>query len=119
ALLHHTEPFARFAGPRWLPDVRAELDEHPGQRSVGEIARSLGLHPTYLTRRFRAEYGCSVTQYRRRVRLLSAAQALASPAMSLARAAYQQGFADQSHLCREVRRELGVTPSALRELIGG
>ncbi|HEX2077494.1 MAG TPA: AraC family transcriptional regulator [Longimicrobium sp.] len=112
------EPMAAGSAPRWLKEVRAQLDVEPdGSRSVDEIARSLDLHPTYLARRFRAAFRCSVTEYRRRARLLAAARLLSAGDCSLSRAAHEGGFADHSHFCREVKRELGLAPSSLRRLL--
>jgi AraC family transcriptional regulator len=112
------EPVAHRSAPPWLAEVRAQLDDgSDGGRSVDEIARSLDLHPTYLARRFRGAYRCSVTEYRRRARLLAAARLLSARDCSLSRAAHEAGFADHSHFTREVKRELGLAPSSLRRLI--
>jgi len=43
---------------------------------------------------------------------------LADRERSLARLAGELGFADQAHLARVVRREVGSTPSALRSSLG-
>jgi AraC-like DNA-binding protein len=43
---------------------------------------------------------------------------LADRERSLARLAGELGFADQGHLARVVRREVGSTPSALRSSLG-
>ena len=42
------------------------------------------------------------------------AQALLRQGATLASAATESGFCDQSHLCRAIRRRTGLTPRALR-----
>ncbi|HVH12448.1 MAG TPA: helix-turn-helix domain-containing protein, partial [Longimicrobium sp.] len=41
---------------------------------------------------------------------------VASSGLPLARVALEAGFADQAHLTRELRRETGITPGALRRV---
>lgn len=111
-----TEGSARL--PRWAGEVRACLEERASDAlSVADLARSLDLHPVYLARQFRAYFGCSLSAYRRRARVLAAARLVSSHGMSLSRVAQEAGFSDHSHLCRELRRELCCSPSALRELL--
>jgi AraC-like DNA-binding protein len=50
-----------------------------------------------------------------RLRVRFALERLAAGEPCLARLAADLGFADQGHLARVVRRELGETPSALRD----
>jgi AraC family transcriptional regulator len=82
--------------------------------SLSEVAREVGLHPSHLARVFRANYGESIGEYGRRLRLEWAAQRLACSDEGLASIADRAGFADQSHLTREFRRHYGVTPGRYR-----
>jgi AraC family L-rhamnose operon transcriptional activator RhaR len=54
----------------WLAQYRAEqmaVRLAASDRPVAEIGRAVGWHdPNYATRRFRATYGISPTEYRRR-----------------------------------------------------
>jgi AraC-like DNA-binding protein len=52
-----------------------------------------------------------------RLRTRAALEHLAGGEQSLARLAAYLGFADQSHLCRVIRRETGRPPSALRRML--
>jgi AraC family transcriptional regulator len=47
----------------------------------------------------------------------SALSLLTSSEFSLSRLAAETGFADQSHLTREVRAATGITPGALRTML--
>jgi AraC family transcriptional regulator len=82
--------------------------------SLSHIAREIGLHPSHLARMFRAQYGESIGEYGRRLRLEWAAQRLAGSDEGLASIAARAGFADQSHMTREFKRRFGVTPGRYR-----
>jgi len=47
--------------------------------------------------------------------LLRTQAALASQALNWSDIAYRSGFSDQSHLCREFRQRLGLSPSELKQ----
>jgi AraC family transcriptional regulator len=98
--------------------VRAATDVlHDDPReawTLSELARHVGLHPSHLARAFRAQHGCTVGDYLRRLRLGAVARALALEEWPIAELASDLGFADQSHCTRAFRRWLGTTPAAYR-----
>jgi AraC family transcriptional regulator len=101
--------------PAWLRAaeelLRARLAERIG---LAELAETVGVHPAYLARAFRAHYGLSVGEYGRRLRLAWAAAELAGSETPLAEIAASAGFADQSHFTRVFRRHVGTTPARYR-----
>jgi AraC family transcriptional regulator len=108
-------PASALDAPAWLRRVRDRLDDCAGAAPpVRDLAQAAGVHPVSLARAFRRAYGVPVTEYARRLRVRAAADRVASTALPLARIAYEAGFADQAHLTRELRRETGLTPGALR-----
>jgi AraC family transcriptional regulator len=101
--------------PLWLRTLHDQLHDCAGVAPpVRDLAASAGVHPVYLARAFRRAYGAPVTEYARRLRVRAAADRVASTGLPLARIACDAGFADQAHLTRELRRETGLTPGALR-----
>ena len=102
--------------PAWLRAaedlLRARLAERIG---LSELAETVGVHPAYLARAFRAHYGLSVGEYGRRLRVAWAAAELARGDKPLAEIAASAGFADQSHFTRVFRRHVGTTPARYRE----
>jgi len=102
--------------PAWLRSaeelLRARLSDRLG---LGELAETVGVHPAYLARAFRAHYGLSVGEYGRRLRLAWAAAELAGGETPLAEIATEAGFADQSHFTRVFKRHVGATPARYRE----
>jgi AraC family transcriptional regulator len=102
--------------PRWLRAAEELLRARLGDRiGLGELAETVGVHPTYLARAFRAHYGLSVGEYGRRLRLAWAASELSEGTMSVAEIATGAGFADQSHFTRIFKRHVGTTPARYRE----
>lgn len=106
----------------WLRRVKASLDRATeGAPRVDELARRAGRHPVALTRAFRRAYGCNIRTYRKRLRLRRAAAQLVGsgtePGADLTTIAHRTGYADQAHLCRDVRAATGLTPSALRRAV--
>lgn len=97
---------------RWLTWVRERLHAG-GTPSLHELARLAGVHRAHLARSFAKQYGVSVGEYHRRLRLAGVARRIAaSPRTSLAAVAGEAGFADQAHLTRWFKRIAGVTPAA-------
>ncbi len=115
------DPQRRYSArpaPGWLRQIREEIDD--GQRlgsRLTELATHAGVHPVYLARQFRRHYGCSVGGYARWRRVAATTALFRDPHRSIAGVAAELGFSDQSHLTREVRSALGVTPAMLRRLI--
>lgn len=91
-------------------------------RNVGErlalngLAEEAGWPPWDLTRRFQRAFGMSPSRYRRHARLERAMALLTKNDMTVSRVAADCGFADHSHLVRELRAATGLTPSAFRRL---
>ena len=109
----------REAPPRrvWLNDIRSDLDREPNPPTVLELAQRTDVHPVYLARVFRKQFGCSIREYRRKQRVRRAADLLAKTDQPVAAVAASLGFFDQSHLCRDFRAELSVSPTAYRAIL--
>jgi AraC-like DNA-binding protein len=99
---------------RVVDETREALSEDP-KADLVELARRVAVSPHHLSRVFKAETGETISRYRNRLRIRLALERLAEGEPRLARLAADLGFADQAHLARVVRQELGVTPSLLRE----
>lgn len=103
------------AAPGWLLRIRERLHASLHLRpTVVELAESEGLHPVYLTRRFRETYGTSVSAYLRRLKVFEGARRLLAGSDTLTTIAHDLGFADQSHFCRSFQAALHMTPTEFR-----
>lgn len=86
--------------------------------SLTELSELGGVHPGHMARAFKQRFGVSVGAYHRRLRIAEAARRLSRCDEPIARVANATGFADQAHLTRTMKRELGITPAALRRELG-
>lgn len=99
------------------PSVRRaldRLDSAPGRPvTLAELAALCGVSRFRLLRGFTREVGLTPHAYllQRRVRR---AQRMIADGASLAQAAVEAGFADQSHLTRAFARQVGITPGRYR-----
>ncbi len=97
----------------------AYLGDHPG-RNVGlaELAAAAGADKFRLIRAFRRRTGLPPHAWHlaHRIRL---ARRLIESGRTLGDTAAATGFADQSHLHRQFRRGLGMTPGEYRSRLGG
>ena len=100
--------------------AKLELERTLGEnRSVHEIASSLGTSPFHLCRVFRAHTGRTLSDYRSELRVRLALEMLEQPAPgALSRVAHTLGFSSHSHFVQAMRRHSGTTPGAARTLVG-
>jgi AraC family transcriptional regulator len=103
---------------RRLRDVLAYVEEHLGRDvSLAELAAVAGLSVTHFKRLFRESVGASAPQYQIRRRVERARRLLGETELPISRIALESGFSHQSHLALHMRRALGVSPKALREML--
>jgi AraC-like DNA-binding protein len=90
--------------------VREYLDGHPcGRTSAATLERIAGIDRFTVARQFRRAFGTSPDRYRL-LRRLEVGRSAIEAGCSLARAAADAGFADQSHMTRQFKRAYGLTP---------
>jgi AraC-like DNA-binding protein len=105
-------------GPEPAPEVAqawALLVASGGTARIGDVARAVGWSNKHLTSRFRQQVGVNPKAAARVIRGERAIQALRSSTVAPDRLAVEVGYADQAHLCREVRRLTGATPVQVRD----
>jgi AraC-like DNA-binding protein len=91
--------------------VRAYLAAHPSEQTPARtLERLSGIDRFSIARYFRRAFGTSPDRYRTLRRLALARSAIES-GVSLAAAAAEAGFADQSHMTRQFKRTYGMTPA--------
>ena len=86
-------------------------------RPIERLAGDVGWTPRHLRRRFVAEIGLSPRRFARVARLRRLVETLRRDE-PLGTVAHMHGFTDQAHMCRDVRGLTGLSPSALREVLG-
>jgi AraC-like DNA-binding protein len=80
------------------------------QTNAATLEEITGTDRFTLARQFRRAFGTSPDRYRTLRRLALAREAIEN-GLSLARAAAESGFADQSHMTRQFKRTYGLTPA--------
>jgi len=101
-------PIGKLSQP--LQQVRDYLEAHYAENlSLDQLATVANLSRFYLIRAFRNQVGMPPHSYLNQVRLAQAKRLLAV-GQPISDVAQQTGFADQSHLTRQFKRMLGVTP---------
>lgn len=106
--------------PQWVRITREYLqDNWNALIDLPSLSHLAGVHPVTISRYFPHYFGCTLGQYRRRLKIDRAVQSLlTSPANGMAELAFDCGFADESHLIRVFRQETGYSPSRLRRHAG-
>jgi AraC-like DNA-binding protein len=93
--------------------LAAHAREHTRAATLEEIA---GTDRYTIARHFRRAFGTSPDRYRT-LRRLALARAGIESGQSLAQAAAEAGFADQSHMTRQFKRTYGLTPARWMALV--
>lgn len=111
------KPIRRMSGRR-LREVLIYIEDNLSQNlSLAEIAAVAGLSVSHFKSLFRESVGIPAHQYLIRRRVERAKSLLGEGKMSISQIAFETGFAHQSHLARHMRRVLGVSPKALRDML--
>lgn len=107
----------RMSGRRLRAVLTFIEDNLNKELPLTEIAGAAGLSVSHFKSLFRESVGMPAHQYLIRRRVERAKSLLAEGKLSISQIAFETGFAHQSHLARHVRRVLGVSPRALREML--
>lgn len=99
----------------WPDMLAADLIADPGL-SLSAWALSHSLHPGSMARGFSQQFGINPASFRAAVRARRAYDQILTSGLSLSAVALEQGFADQAHMTRAVKRLAGNAPGALRRL---
>jgi AraC-like DNA-binding protein len=96
--------------------ARRSLEASSGPAAIGEVAKRLGIGRRTLERRFRAEVGVSVAEYRTRVRLATLLSDIGSRSGCVEGAALRAGWTTKKGGYDSLRQRTGLTPSRIRAL---
>jgi len=117
SLANLPEPSNSAMGGHTLKRVLAFIEESLARDlSLSEIAAMAGLSVSHFKVMFRKSMGVPVHQYLVRRRVETAALMLRQTNAPISQIAQDTGFAHQSHLSHHMRRVLGYSPKAIRNL---
>jgi AraC-like DNA-binding protein len=101
-----------FASPHALHRVREFIDAHFAEPvCLADLACIAGMSAFHMIRQFRRYYGVPPHRYLDLVRV-ERAKAMLQQGARISDTAFATGFSDQSHLTRQFKRVLGVTPGS-------
>jgi AraC-like DNA-binding protein len=100
-----------------IQQARDYIDEYFAEGiTLNQLAQQVALSPYYLLRLFHAEVGMPPYAYLESVRIRHA-QRLIEAGKPLAEVAIEVGFSSQSHLTRQFKKIIGVTPGQYAQQI--
>jgi AraC family transcriptional regulator len=104
---------------RRLRQVLSYIEENLSHNiRLGDLALVAGVSVSHFKSLFRESVGLPAHQYLIRRRVERAKSLLSEGKLSISQIAFETGFAHQSHLAHHLRRVLGISPNALRKLLG-
>jgi AraC-like DNA-binding protein len=92
--------------------IDARFHELP---SISRIAREVGKSQNYVARRFRERFGMTILQYALSRRIAHARYLLDATDLPIRQVAARVGIKDAQYFNKQIRRQLGDSPSAIRE----
>ena len=102
-----------------LHKVTAYIKAHYSEKlSLAGIAEHVYLSKSYLSKIFKEEMHCSLTDYINRIRVEKSKLLMLDPRLSLVEVAAASGFDNQSYFTKVFRRVTGVSPGKYRETRG-
>ncbi|MCB1025368.1 MAG: helix-turn-helix transcriptional regulator, partial [Acidobacteria bacterium] len=100
----------------WIVKAKEYLhDSFSEPITLKNAAKAVGVHPVHLARTFRRQFGCSIGEYVRFLRVEFAKSQISSTKKPLAEIALCSGFSDQSHLSKTFKNLAGITPNEYRK----
>ncbi|MBV0929407.1 AraC family transcriptional regulator [Lentilactobacillus sp. IMAU92037] len=86
--------------------------------SLAQIATEIGTNPSYLSRKFKAEVGLTITDYLNEKRISEARKYLERPTPSVTGIALMTGFNNVTYFIKVFKRVVGQTPLDYRNSVG-
>ena len=121
ALLYRYRPELLSEYEKGLSEIVREIKKvfsgnYSADYTLEGIAAQYSLSPSYLAHSFKKITGTSVMNYLRLCRITAAKKLLASSDMPVSRIVLSCGFSDHSNFSREFRHEVGISPTAFRQI---
>lgn len=102
--------------PGPVAEVRKYIDEHLTEHiSRTKVAEHVALNENYLSRLFRQEIGCSISDYIQEKRIALAKRLLLQTDLSVSEVGVRVGYDTTAYFIRLFKREVGKTPKEYRK----
>lgn len=104
----------------WIKEVKDYINDSPLENiSLSKLSYELGLHPNYITRKFKEVTGFKMSDYLLQTRLRYCLENIVGTEQSLTEIALQNGFYDQSHFSRNFKKHLNTNPFLYKKIVKG
>lgn len=100
--------------PIWLKSLTDMIYENQEPLSLDELSKTLHVHPVHISRTFSKEFGYTLSEYIRRIKVKKSIPYLLDRKFNLTEIAYLCGFADHSHFSRTFKKCMNLSPKAYR-----
>lgn len=117
SVLHHNQQIKSKKKPEWLKDLMDIIWENQ-DTSLENLSTELGLHPVYISRTFHQHCDITFGQYCREIRLNKALNSILSKQNKLTTVAHNALYYDQSHMVRDFKNKLKMSPKQVASLLG-
>lgn len=87
----------------------------PSKLTIANLAQEFHLAPGYISIFFKKHIGESIKQYIQSYKMKLVEARLMYSQNSLSEIAYEFGFTDESHFCKQFRKHYGITPTQYRK----
>lgn len=94
---------AAYIGQHYAKDINSR-----------QISKVFFINQSYLARKFKKEYGCTITDYICKVRIENAKKLIQNTSLPIHSIALNVGFSDANYFSRVFLEKEGVTPGSLR-----
>ena len=104
----------------WVKTVKDYINDSPLDNiSLSKLSSELGLHPNYITRKFKEVTGLKMSDYLTQTRLRYCLENMIGSEQSMTEIALKNGFYDQSHFNRNFKKQLNTTPHLFKKMVKG
>ncbi len=111
------ENAVKNARPDWLNKVIEKLNDDWDQEiSLGDLARAANVHPKTISKYFPRYFACTLSEYRRRLKIEKSLALVKASKLSLTEIAYRCDFYDQSHFTKTFKELTGFLPKQFQKL---
>jgi AraC family transcriptional regulator len=108
---------SRTGTPDWVFKIKEALHDGWNENlTLCDLAVIANLHPANLSGYFPKYFGCTIGEFRRKVKIEKALELLKFQDVPLTEIAYDCGFADQSHFTRTCKQLTGWNPKKLKQI---
>lgn len=105
------------ATPNWIFELKNILHDYWRESlDLETLGKTLSVHPVTISKNFKKYFGCTLGEYRRKIRIEKSIALIKENKMTLSEIAHYCCFADQSHFTRNFKEYSGYLPSEFQKL---